>query len=380
MEPTTSHGERDAVIDYPKVSLFKPSGRKFWQLKWIDPHTGRERRESTKQRLKSRAEVVRKAKEIELATKGGTDQNLSWKQFKERVESEYLPDLKDSTQVSFWVAINHYEKEMNPKKLTDLNASNISKFQAKLRQRKKNEQTGEKLSDATVGFYLRTIQSALSWAVSVDLLVEIPTIKTPRGAKGKRSGMRGRPITEAEFQQILDAVPEVRAGDAVDWEFYLRALWLSGLRLEESFIASWDSGPFQLNTTGENPFWRIEAEGQKKRQDQSAPITPDFRDFILTVPNEQRSGKLFEVCNRFQKEWIKTVVRKIGHKANVLVDPKRESFASAQTYRQSFGSRWARKVKPFVLKALMRHSRIETTEQYYIGIDIDELAAELEQC
>ena len=39
--------------------------------------------------------------------------------------------------------------------------------------------------------------------------------------------------------------------------------------------------------------------------------------------------------------------------------------------------RWSRKVNLMVLKNLMRHSSVPTTEKYYVGIQADETAAML---
>ena len=44
-------------------------------------------------------------------------------------------------------------------------------------------------------------------------------------------------------------------------------------------------------------------------------------------------------------------------------------YASAHDLRRSFGDRWARIVEPMVLRDLMRHASVVTTEQYYVGIN-----------
>ena len=42
-------------------------------------------------------------------------------------------------------------------------------------------------------------------------------------------------------------------------------------------------------------------------------------------------------------------------------------YASAHDLRRSFGDRSARRVMPQILKELMRHESISTTERYYVG-------------
>jgi len=74
-------------------------------------------------------------------------------------------------------------------------------------------------------------------------------------------------------------------------------------------------------------------------------------------------------------------VVKIGRKAGVVVARDSETgkvkYASAHDLRRSFGTRWAKKVMPAVLQRLMRHADIATTMRYYVGIDADDVAADL---
>jgi integrase len=40
----------------------------------------------------------------------------------------------------------------------------------------------------------------------------------------------------------------------------------------------------------------------------------------------------------------------------------------------AFGERWAKRVMPMVLKDLMRHESVTTTEKYYVGVNAQETA------
>ena len=88
--------------------------------------------------------------------------------------------------------------------------------------------------------------------------------------------MRGRPITMEEYERLLLAVPKVRPHDTAVWQRYLTGLWLSGLRLEESTVFSWDlHAPLSVDLSGRHPRFRILAEAEKGRQDRVLPMTPD---------------------------------------------------------------------------------------------------------
>ena len=56
----------------------------------------------------------------------------------------------------------------------------------------------------------------------------------------------------------------------------------------------------------------------------------------------------------------------IGKAASVVIDKAARQYATAHDLRRSFGSRWAKRLLPAVLKELMRHSSINTTMKYYV--------------
>ena len=71
------------------------------------------------------------------------------------------------------------------------------------------------------------------------------------------------------------------------------------------------------------------------------------------------------------------IVCAIGEKAGVIVNREQEKFASAHDLRRAFGNRWASKVMPVVLQKLMRHESIETTLNYYVSFQTDDIARQL---
>jgi len=106
------------------------------------------------------------------------------------------------------------------------------------------------MKETTIATHRRHLQAALSWAVSTGMLPKVPAFHMPKRAKG-RTLMRGRPITAEELKRMLAQVPVVRPRDSHAWIYYLNGLWLSGLRLEESIILSWDEdSPFSMDLCG----------------------------------------------------------------------------------------------------------------------------------
>ena len=108
----------------------------------------------------------------------------------------------------------------------------------------------------------------------------------PTRAKGQ-SMMRGRPVTGEEFDRMLAKVPHVRKHDPGVWRRYITGLWLSGLRLEESVVLSWDADePFTVDLSGKHPRFRIYAEAEKGNRDRLLPMTPDLAEFLLEIPRK----------------------------------------------------------------------------------------------
>ncbi|WP_420824965.1 site-specific integrase [Symmachiella dynata] len=162
------------------------------------------------------------------------------------------------------------------------------------------------------------------------------------------------------------------------WRFYLRGVWLSGLRLAESLKVSWDQDePFCIDLNGRHPRFRIYAEAQKGRRDQFLPMTPDFAEFILQTPESDRHGPVFNVGRDVNV--TSRIVTAIGKRAGVVVNKADGKFASTHDLRRGFGTRWAPRVKPATLQLLMRHRQIETTMRYYVDQDADEVAEQLWQ-
>jgi integrase len=358
-----------------KVLVVKYPDRRFLMMRYVDPVTGRHKARSTG--TTTRREAERAAAKWEAELREGryhAPSKLSWLEFRERYEGEKVSGLADNTAAAVTSAFNHLERVIGPEKLLAVNTTTLSRFQAKLRQ--------EGMKDTTLATHLRHLHAGLSWAVSMGMLPKVPDFHMPKRAKG-RTLMRGRPITTEEFERILAKVPDVRPKDAAAWDTYLNGLWLSGLRLEESTILSWDEdAPFSVDVSGRRPRFRIYAEAEKGHEDRLLPMTPDFAGFLFKTPQSERTGPVFKLLGlhtgkQLASTTVGRIVSEIGEKAGVVVNKAEGKYASAHDFRRSFGTRWAPKVKPATLQLLMRHKSIETTMKYYVSQDTDDVADEL---
>ncbi len=314
---------------------------------------------------------------------------LTWVEFRNRCDAEKLSAMPESSQVAYRVALDHFQRLIDPDRLAKLTPQVMSKFQAEARK--------QGMKATTLARHLRCIKACLRWAERQGLIIKAPNIEMPKLPKGQ-SMAKHRPVTAEEFDRMLAVVPKVRPHDAPAWERLLRGLWLSGLRLGEAVALDWDDGPFVLNTTGKHPAFHIEAEGQKSRRNEVVPTTPDFAEWIIAeTPAAERVGKVFKLVDLTTgrplaaHNTVGPVVSAIGRKAGVVVGTTEKLveeggkrvrkpvklFAGAHDLRRAFCSRWARKVMPAVLQRLARHSSIQTTMAYYVTLDAADVANDL---
>jgi integrase len=357
-----------------RVNVMQYPDRPNLVLAYADPVSGKRKTKSAGTSNEKAAWKAAAAWEEELrAGPQCPPSKVTWQAFRERYEQEHLASLAEKTRVHVTVALNHLVRHLNPDRLCKVNASALSTLQTKLRD------TG--IRETSIASILRSIKAALSWGVSVGMLSAVPKINMPKGSKGRK--MKGGALVGEQFDRMLAAVPKIRPKDSAEWQRYLTGVWLSGLRLGESVALSWDSdAPFAVDLSGRHPRFRIKGEAQKSGRDELTPMTPDFAEFLLQKPEAQRRGRVFRLNQDGGSVPLSThnvgkVVDRIGKKAGVIVNPADGKTASLHDLRRTFGTRWAKRVMPAILRKLMRHANVATTMQYYVDLDVDEMADDL---
>lgn len=361
-----------------RVHVVKYADRDNLVMRYRDPDTGRQVQRSTGTR--NEREAIRAAAKWEAELREGRysrKSKMTWQEFRDQFARGVLDGLKPTTAAAYAATLNVFERKTRPSRLAEVTTAKLTAFSSSLRE--------DMLSPATVARHLRTLKVAMRWAHRQGLLAKLPEFDMPKQAKG----MKGRPIAGEEFDRMIAATAK---GDAAaSWEFYLRGLWTSGLRLGESLVLRWDDAPGAIvaDFSGRRPMLRIPAESEKGNTHRLLPMAPEFARLLLTVPEAQRTGFVFRFPGvpRTQHAVCQSVV-KLGKKAGVIVKQRTKrgkdgkpvevkQFASAHDLRRSFGFRWSRLVMPTVLRELMRHESIDTTMRYYVGLNAEATADEL---
>jgi integrase len=356
-----------------KVYVCKYPDRDNLVMMYRDPHTGRQVTKSAGTANKKAADKAAAKWEDDLQNgRYKPASRVTWQEFRDKYESEVLSGLAKNTELKVCGVLDSVEAILNPQRVRDIDHGRLTYYVAQQRK--------AKLKDSTIAGHLGHIRAALNYAVKWKYLAELPEFPERKRAKASKV-MKGRPITGEEFERMLTNVVPVLGPDVADsWKQLLRGLWLSGLRLGEAINLSWDFAPgaIVVDMNGRRPMFRIPADAEKGNEDRVLPVSPEFEEFLLAIPEAERQGPVFPLTYRRKgrgdamgSQWVSAVISSIGKRAGVVVNPKTGKTASAHDLRRSFGQRWALRVSTAVLQQLMRHADIATTLKYYVDLDAE---------
>lgn len=382
----------EVANNIPKVRIARPSSRPF-QVRYHCPVEGREVRISVGSRDEREAEALKRRIESQLilgqpptgTAKPPAGPEMDWQDFREQYRVLHLAMLREKSAADAESRLDVSERIMKPRLLKDMAEPNVlQRLQTRLLAGEECSRRRPR-SPFTVKSYMTCVTGALNWAHLQGWLpstVRVAKVKTP-----KCSAMKGRPISEEEFQRMLDATPEVVGTEAAaSWEYLLRGLWESALRIDEIMHLSWDEpGTIRpIWSEGEYPTLEFPALLQKNNADQTIPLLPQFEALLLETPTDWRNGWCFQPESLQRKigrrsrhgrpnaDWIGKVISRIGEAAKVIVTPVNEAkmrpakFASAHDLRRSCGERLRNAgVPPLVISRVLRHASWETTQKHY---------------
>jgi integrase len=345
-----------------RVNVRFRADRGYYELWFKDHATGRRVVKSAETDSPKKAERAAALWQAELEDGKGR-RGTGWDAFRLRFEQEHLAPLPKNTKSSYDAALNHFEAIVGrPLDMAYIDGSTISKLAKGLRDLK--------LSEERVATVLRHVKAALRFGVRIGAMQREPTIVMPKTVK--RRFWRSRALSVADLEAMIAAVPAVVGeAHAPGWQTLLRGLWLTGLRINEALVLSWDSPPLRVELEGTaRPRIIIFGEGQKSREDEISILAPDAADFLWSLPS--RAGLVFPLTHsvwKITRVNASRVIGAIGREAKLAIGENR--WATAHDLRRSFGSRWAMKVPPLVLQKMMRHKTLSTTLRHYLELDSD---------
>lgn len=358
-----------------RVHVVKYPDRDNLVMRYRDPFSGRQVQRSTGTTKRRDAEKAAGKWEAEL--REGRYKALSrmtWEEFRQKYEDEVLPAKSEGTAENKGTVLNFIESTIRPCYVRELTTPRLSMFAKMLRD--------NGMKETRLDAILSHLQPILKWAVKQGYLRTMPEIEKPDRINAGSQQMRSRAIVAEELERMIDKVPEKRKREPEKWVTLLRGLWMSGLRLSEALSLSWDEGsPISVSMTGRYPALLIHADAQKNHEEQLLPLSPEFCEFLLAVPESERRGLVFGIYGRpgepLSTKRASRYISAIGKAAGVVTNKAEGKFASAHDLRRAFCTRWAKRLSAADLKELARHSSITTTLQYYVHHNADELGGRL---
>lgn len=376
-----------------RVSVVSYPDRDKYVLRWTDPVTGKKRTKTSEHqndgRKRSRSLAEKEAGQLQGELEAGLvphRKRTTWTDFVERFIADVSTRRRVRTVQAYENALESFGRVIRPSHLDVVTGDEIKEYRKKL----------NKVSESTVRSYLRHLKASLRWAVREGLIRNAPDFNTARSTALVDDEAKGRPLSEDEFEAMLEAIEHViqptnekhRKPIEQSWRFMLRGLRLSGLRIGEACALTWDDptdAQIIRDSQGRLAI-SIPSHRSKNGRRQTVPVTPTFERFLEAVPKENRVGHVFQVIRNDGRKWsmknpnaIGKRISAFGKEALIIVkerDGKRK-FASAHDLRRTFGKEWALKVQPAVLQKLMRHGNIHTTMTYYALLESETIADEL---
>ncbi len=287
------------------MSIFKRVGRKSFYVEFIDPRDGRTKRVSLKTTKRREADLKAGALRRDLEEGSWVKKaKTPWAEFRRQYLAESTIGLKPSSIQDIRGTLNRLEAICNPKTLQAINDTMLQKFQAEViaaARKKAGKKANQSTGITTLSKHLRNLRKLTRWAGRKGMFASCPHINMPKGSSKGKS--KGRPLKVEEFERMLQRTASV-VGDeqAPGWKFFLRGLYLGGLRLTEALALSWDADDFEvisIDMSGEFPMFAIPSDVDKSRKQRLLPMAPEFAHLLEAIPDDERTGNVF--CLEFKR-------------------------------------------------------------------------------
>ncbi|KKN38344.1 hypothetical protein LCGC14_0754190 [marine sediment metagenome] len=364
----------EAAMSLCQMKVLKPSRRKHYIMRWVEPVSGKPREETTRAKHKRQAYQVA-ADRARAVADGTYREEYGWIEFCMRYQREHLSSLSGKSREAWKTTRRWIGRIEQPATINEVDAAFVVRWQNGLRR--------HGVGETSIAAYSARLRAALRWAADLEIIATAPKVRLPHKAKGKSKLARSREVRTEEFERMLMAAEKVRPTDSHRWQRFLRGLWHSGFRLDELRRLSWDAGAqWSIDASGLVPLVRILGDAEKAGTDREQPITPEFWDLCCEVPEESRHGYVFPLPGRSGRQMtvkrIGRIISSIGRRAGVITDATSGKCATSQDVgRRAFTTRMSGRLSLADLQKWMRHASVQTTLDYYHHADAEQLSAKV---
>ncbi len=375
-----------------KVGVYKDSRNKGkpWAVRWFtvsDPKTGKRKRFSRSFEFKRSAERFAREQTMEFEQSGRPRANLERQKlgmFLKKYLARRKPELKPSSFELYEGIINRlldfFGKDCC---LQDIVLERAEDFVLAQKNCAPGRE-GNRLSDWTRDQIKRNCKTTFGTAVKWGYMPVNPFDELRSKRLTTKRWYRMKP---AEYHELLRVTPTLR--EKVAYALFYTA----GLRLHEAFNLTWDCLDFQkgiLLVTNREATTNIPLFHIKDHEARRIPLPVHTIDLLTEWQTEAPEGVPFVILTRKRYERVKVKWQNLQKKGlpwknrylvnNVLRDfkgrVKRAGIKpvgkfTIHTLRKCAGQNWADHVPMNVVKELMGHSKITTTQEFYTTVDRD---------
>jgi len=375
-----------------KIGLYRDPRNKGkpWVCRWftvVDPESGKRKRFCKSFELKRDAERFRAEKVVEFEQRGRPRANpekqtldMFLKNWLKRRKIDLKPASFELYEGTVRRLLDFFGKDSS---LHDITLEKAEDFVLAQKNRALGRE-GNKLSDWTREQVKRHCKTIFGTAVQWNYLPANPF----EGLRSKRlTTKRWYRVKPEEYHALLDVTPSLR--EKVAYALFYTA----GLRLHEAFNLTWDCLDFQkgiLLVTNREATTDIPPFHIKDREARRIPLPVHTIDLLTQWQTEAPESVPFVLLTRERHERVKVkwqAIRKKGlpWKNRYLVNNVLRNFKThvkragikpvgkltVHTLRKCAGQNWADYLPMNVVKELMGHSNIATTQEFYTTVDRD---------
>lgn len=273
--------------------------------------------------------------------------------------------------------------------LSDITKADAVRFVADLRSGEHNARGKKKgkLAIATINKAVITLKAAFNVAVKQLGYLQVNPftgIKITKAAKTNK-----RYVTRDEFMAVMTTA-ERRHRDPLWWQAFIAVGYTAGTRLNEAVNLTWPDVDFENDTVhiiAKREAGDVQAWQPKDVDARTVPIPTMTVDLLTRMQALAEPGNPYvfispERLAAIQAAKAAGTWQDTGHTLNnlrtrwlAIVQAAEIPHATIHDLRRSAITNWARRLPIHVVQELAGHADIRTTQQFYLSVTKEDLAA-----
>jgi integrase len=326
---------------------------RYWELQ-RDGKTWKERWRSTKTTVKKEAETLRRRLERELDEGKLQDEEMRWEDFSVEFLDKHAGRKAPTTQLAYRLCLEMVGKTVKPRYVSSVTTSLLEDFA--------NARLKDGVKEPTVNKELRHLKAALRWALRRGYLKAVPDFS---GVFIRTDAQPPVAISEDDFVTIIKALesPKLKLEHRSKgwWRTFLYLAYYLGLRRGELVGLTWNRVRFDTQEIN------IAAQTSKGRKHRVLPLHPALANILKRWQEEQKASESGAEVLPWHHDTYRSLYDD-WHAIQSAAGIKEGEHYVPKDFRSSCASELIRAGVPTaVVKDMLGHQHITTTERYYIN-------------